>query len=131
MNSLALLQAELNQYVDFQNITNEDIFENKFFFQTFNENYPKNNGIVYIQSGGGIGNAFLAAFIGLYIAYKLKKIPMLTSHTMNCGNLEFSEVFDFNKNIIYGIIYIQKKYVIFYTYQKIYGIMELVTIHFG
>ena len=30
MESIALLQTELNQYIDFHNITNEDIYENKF-----------------------------------------------------------------------------------------------------
>jgi len=102
MNSVALLQIQLNQYIDFQNITNEDIFENKYFFKIFNERYSNNNGIVYIQSGGGIGNAFLSAFVGIYIAYRLKKVPLITSHTMNCGNLEFADVFDFNDKIIYG-----------------------------
>ena len=103
MESIALLQTELNQYIDFHNITNEDIYENKFFNKIFNETFKNHTGVVYIQSGGGIGNAFLSAFIGIYIAYKLKKVPMLTSHTMNCGNLEFTEVFDFNENMIYGV----------------------------
>ncbi len=102
MESIALLQTELNQYIDFHNITNEDIYENKFFNKIFNETFKNHTGVVYIQSGGGIGNAFLSAFIGIYIAYKLKKVPMITSHTMNCGNLEFTEVFDFNENMIYG-----------------------------
>ena len=103
MESIALLQTELNQYIDFHNITNEDIYENKFFNKIFNETFKNHTGIAYIQSGGGIGNAFLSAFIGIYIAYKLKKVPMITSHTMNCGNLEFTEVFDFNENMIYGV----------------------------
>ena len=99
MESIALLQTELNQYIDFHNITNEDIYENKFFNKIFNETFKNHTGIAYIQSGGGIGNAFLCAFIGIYIAYKLKKVPMITSHTMNCGNLEFTEVFDFSNEV--------------------------------
>ena len=102
MESIALLQTELNQYIDFHNVTNEDIYENKFFNQIFNEKFQNQRGITYIQSGGGIGNAFLSAFVGIYVAYKLKKVPLVTSHTMNCGNLEFIEVFDFNENMMYG-----------------------------
>ena len=90
--------------INFQRLTNENIIENKLFLPTIEKHYKNNRkGIAYIVSCGGIGNAFLGAISGLYIAYKLNMIPIISSHLFHCGNLEFIDAFTFNRNkIFYG-----------------------------